>query len=191
MTEQSNGGGEGDSGPEQAATERPAARHGPPIEIAVEVLDERGEETAALLNGVLGSYALESGGRDDIPWATVAAADLHEAAKLCRDAPDLHMDMLHCEFAVDYVERIQMLYLLYSVPHNRRAMLKVDLPAEGPVVDSVTDLWIAAEWYEREAHDLFGVDFKGNEDLSPLLLYEGFEGHPGLKSYPLNDYQEW
>ena len=52
-------------------------------------------------------------------------------------------------------------------------------------------LWAAAAWYERETHDLFGVVFQGNDDLEPLLLYEGFEGHPGLKSFPLNDYDEY
>ena len=101
------------------------------------------------------------------------------------------MDMLHLQFAVDYVERIEMVYALYSVANDRRAMLKVDLSPEAPSVSSVTDVWIAAGWYERETHDLFGVDFPGNPDLSPLLLYEGFEGYPGLKSYPFNDYEEW
>ena len=65
------------------------------------------------------------------------------------------------------------------------------MPAENPVADSVTGLWVAAGWYERETHDLFGVVFEGNPDLSPLLLYEGFEGYPGLKSFPLHDYEEW
>ena len=101
------------------------------------------------------------------------------------------MDMLNLMLAVDWVERIQMIYVLYSTKNNRKAILKADLPAESPAIATVTDLWEAASWYEREAHDLFGVDFPGNADLSPLLLYEGFEGHPGLKSYPLNDYEEW
>jgi NADH-quinone oxidoreductase subunit C len=55
----------------------------------------------------------------------------------------------------------------------------------------VTSVWRAADWYEREAHDLFGVHFEGHPDLSPLLLYEGFEGYPGRKEYPFNDYQEF
>ena len=84
-----------------------------------------------------------------------------------------------------------MIYVLYSTTNNRKAILKADLPAESPAIATVTDLWEAATWFERETHDLFGVDFPGNSDLSPLLLYEGFEGHPGLKSYPLHDYEEW
>ena len=182
---------------EQPAGEAPSAagdapvRRGPPIVIAEEVLDERGEETAALVKDVLGDLAVESGGREDLPWARIDADRLHEAAQRCRDDDTLRMDMLHVQLAVDWVERIQMVYVLYSVPHNRKVVLKVDLPAEQPAIATVTDLWEAASWYEREAHDLFGVDFVGNADMSPLLLYDEFEGHPGLKSFPLNDYEEW
>jgi NADH-quinone oxidoreductase subunit C len=167
------------------------AHRGPPIVIAEEILNERGETTALLLAKTVGADAVESGGRDDIPWVRVEADRLHDVAERCRDDADLRMDMLHCELAVDWVERIQMIYALYSVANHRRVVLRVDLPADKPEVATVSDLWIAAGWYERETHDLFGVEFPGNPDMSPLLLYEGFEGHPGLKSYPLNDYEEW
>lgn len=172
-----------------APAEKPV-RHGPPIVIAEEVLNERGEQTAAQLANTLGTLLLDSAGREDTPWARVDAKELHGAAKKCRDG-ELGMDMLNLMLAVDWVDRIQMIYVLYSTTNNRKAILKADLPAESPAIDSVTDLWEAATWYERETHDLFGVDFPGNPDMSPLLLYEGFEGHPGLKSYPLNDYEEW
>ena len=187
MTEQPNGGAE--PAPEAAAPEAPA-RRGPPIVIAEEVLDDRGEATAALLASAVGELAAESGGRDDIPWARVEAKDLHAAAKACRDG-ELKMDMLHVMLAVDWVDRIQMIYVLQSMADNRKVMLRVDLPAESPAIDTVADLWEAARWYERETHDLFGVVFTGNDDLAPLLLYEEFEGHPGLKSYPLHDYDMW
>ena len=52
-------------------------------------------------------------------------------------------------------------------------------------------MWRGADWFEREGHDLFVVVFEGHPDLSPLLLYEGFEGHPGRKSFPFHDYDEW
>jgi NADH:ubiquinone oxidoreductase subunit C len=172
-----------------ATAEKPA-RHGPPIVIAEEVLNERGEETAAQLARTLGAQVLDSAGRDDTPWARVDATELHEAARKCRDG-EMRMDMLNLMLAVDWVDRIQMIYVLYSTTNNRKAILKADLPAESPAIKSLTDLWEAATWYERETHDLFGVEFPGNSDMSPLLLYEGFEGHPGLKSYPLNDYDEW
>jgi NADH-quinone oxidoreductase subunit C len=172
-----------------APAEKPAHR-GPPIVIAEEVLNDRGQETAAQLASVLGALSLEAAGREDTPWARVEAKQLHEAAQKCRDGV-MAMDMLNLMLAVDWVDRIQMIYVLYSTTNNRKAILKADLPADSPSIDSVTDLWEAATWYERETHDLFGVEFPGNADMSPLLLYEGFEGHPGLKSYPLNDYEEW
>ena len=62
---------------------------------------------------------------------------------------------------------------------------------ETETATSIASVYPGADWYEREAHDLFGVVFDGHPDLAPLLLWEGFEGFPGRKSYPLNDYQEW
>lgn len=164
---------------------------GPPIVIADEVLDERGQQTAVLLKAAVGKLAVGSGGRDDLPWVVVKPADLLTAATQCKDSAELAMDMLHLEFAVDYEDHIQMQYVLMSVANNRKVILRTDIPGDAPKIDTVTGLWEAAGWYEREAHDLFGVEFTNSPDMSPLLLYEGFEGHPGLKSYPFNDYQEW
>ena len=84
-----------------------------------------------------------------------------------------------------------MVYILHSLDPERTLVIKTDVPYDEPRVPSVTSVWKAAAWYEREAHDLFGVEFDGNPDLSPLLLYEGFEGYPGRKEYPFNDYQEF
>jgi NADH:ubiquinone oxidoreductase subunit C len=191
MTEQSND-AEAKPALDAAAAEAPAApvHRGPPIVVAEEVLSDRGAETAVLLASTLGSLAIECAGREDTPWALVDAANVHAACEKCRDG-ELKTDMLNLLLAVDWVEKIQVIYVLYSTSTNRKVILKTDLPAESPAVDTVWDLWEAAGWYEREAHDLFGVDFPGNGDMAPLLLYDEFEGHPGLKSYPLNDYEEW
>ncbi len=189
MTEQDPLAGQPEAKGPEASAEKPV-RHGPPIVVAEEQLNERGEQTAEQLARTLGALALDAAGRDDTPWARVDASQLHRAAEKCRDG-EMGMDMLNLMLAVDWVDRIQMIYVLYSTTNNRKAILKADLPAEAPKISSVTDLWEAGSWYEREAHDLFGVEFPGNSDMSPLLLYEGFEGHPGLKSYPLNDYEEW
>lgn len=180
--------GAGDAGETPPAA---PARHGPPVVEAEEILTERGEENAKLLAGVLGDLATATGGRDDLPWARVASENLVEAARRCRDDASLGMDLLHLLLAVDYEDHIELDYVLFSIPNDRKAILKVDLPAATPAINTVTGLWAAASWFERETHDLFGVTFTGNPDQSPLLLYEGFEGHPGLRSYPFNDYQEW
>jgi NADH-quinone oxidoreductase subunit C len=101
------------------------------------------------------------------------------------------MEMLHCLLGVDYQSYIQVVYILYSLALNHKAMLKVNLDPDKPQVASVTSLWEAASWYERETHDLFGVEFEGSPNMKPLLLYEGFPGFPGRRSFPLHEYKEY
>jgi NADH-quinone oxidoreductase subunit C len=80
--------------------------------------------------------------------------------------------------------RFEMVYHLYSLSRNRRLRIKVSLPGENPVVDSLAGIWKNADWLEREVFDMFGVAFMGHPDLRRILMYEGFEGHPLRKSYP-------
>ena len=92
--------------------------------------------------------------------------------------------------------RLEMVYMLHNIPTNdgepeRTIVLKTNAPYEDPTVPSVTPVWRAADWYEREAHDLFGVVFDGHPDLSPLLLYDEFEGFPGRKEFPFYEYREF
>ena len=87
--------------------------------------------------------------------------------------------------------RLEMVYVLQSLEPERTIVLKTDAPYDDPVVPSVASVWRAADWYEREAHDLFGVIFDGHPDLSPLLLYDGFEGYPGRKEFPFYEYREF
>jgi NADH:ubiquinone oxidoreductase subunit C len=174
---------------------RPARRPPHEEEAPTEVLNERGQATAAALGRVVGSRASSSGGRDDIPWVLVMPDHLFEVLSLMKEHPETKMDMLHLLFAVDYLDHLQLIYILASLSLNQKAMVKVDLPVAGDdaqaTVDSAVALWEAAGWYERETHDLFGVRFEGNPDMSPLLLYEGFEGFPGRKSFPFNEYTEY
>ncbi len=179
-----------DQEPEKPTTDPPAHR-GPPIVVAEEILDAQGELTRDVVLGILGSTVQGNGGRGDTPWFAVHSADLATTARLCRDSPGLTADLLHCMLAVDYETRIELNYILMSLSERHKFILKVDLDPAAAEVQTVTDLWEAAGWYERETHDLFGVTFAGNEDLEPLLLFEGFEGHPGLKSFPFHDYEDW
>ena len=126
-----------------------------------------------------------------MPWVSIPATDITNFTQKCRDSSELMMDMLHCLFAVDYIEHIELNYILFSIKRDHKLIVKTKLDSENPVINTVTHLWQAAAWYERETHDLFGVVFTGNDDLAPLLLYEGFEGYPGLKSFPLHDYEEY
>jgi NADH-quinone oxidoreductase subunit C len=89
--------------------------------------------------------------------------------------------------AADYparARRFEVVYHLYSFRENRRLRLKTRA-GEGEAVPSVTAVWRGADWPEREAHEMLGVDFSGHPDLAPLLLWEGFAGHPLRKDFPL------
>ncbi|WP_036312612.1 NADH-quinone oxidoreductase subunit C [Methylophaga thiooxydans] len=81
--------------------------------------------------------------------------------------------------------RFAVVYHLLSIKHNQRLRLKVRVEADSPVVDSVTSVWNSAEWFEREAFDLFGILFNGHNDLRRILTDYGFVGHPFRKDFPL------
>jgi len=81
--------------------------------------------------------------------------------------------------------RFAAVYHLLSLTHNHRVRLRVCAEGEPPQVDSVVDIWPAANWFEREAFDLFGIVFKGHPDLRRILTDYGFVGHPFRKDFPL------
>lgn len=89
---------------------------------------------------------------------------------------------------VDYLGeelRFEMVYHLFSLSQNKRLRLKTRLSMKDLNIDSLTSLWKNANWLEREVYDMFGVHFNGHPDLKRLFMYEGFEGHPLRKDYPL------
>jgi NADH-quinone oxidoreductase subunit C len=91
--------------------------------------------------------------------------------------------------AVDYPQRsprFDVVYHFYSRTHNRRIRLKVPVPEDRPVVPTLTALYGSARYMEREVHDMYGIGFEGNADLRPILLYEGFAGHPLRKDYAMD-----
>ena len=81
--------------------------------------------------------------------------------------------------------RFAVVYHLLSIRKNHRIRLKVFVDGEPPLVDSVVDIWNSANWYEREAFDLFGIIFEGHPDLRRILTDYGFVGHPFRKDFPL------
>ena len=89
--------------------------------------------------------------------------------------------------------RYAVVYHFYSMAHKHRLRLVVPVEeaADGTVapVDSLTGLWPGANWLEREIWDMFGIGFRGHPNLKRILMYEGFEGHPLRKDYPVNKRQ--
>ncbi|MBI2961406.1 MAG: NADH-quinone oxidoreductase subunit C [Betaproteobacteria bacterium] len=126
----------------------------------------------------------------------VRPADYLQVANTLRDAPELKFEELIDLCGVDYSAfgdgkwtgpRFAVVVHLLSLAHNWRLRLRV-LAADDafPMVDSVTSVWPSANWYEREAFDLFGIVFAGHADLRRILTDYGFIGHPFRKDFPLS-----
>ena len=126
--------------------------------------------------------------------AVIERAALPDALSLCRDDPDLGFDVLMDLTAVDYQKypgredgpRFEVVYHLYSIPHNHRVRIKVRVDEDDAVVPTAVPLWPIANWLEREVWDMFGVRFDGHPDPRRLLMYEEFVGHPLRKDYPID-----
>ena len=80
--------------------------------------------------------------------------------------------------------RFEVVHHFYSTTHKVRVRVKQRVSEAEPVVDSLVSLYGSAGYMERECHDMYGIRFRGNDDLRPILLYEGFKGHPLRKDYP-------
>lgn len=107
-------------------------------------------------------------------------------------AEPFRMGMLLDLTAVDYPERperFEVVYHLLSLETKARIRLKAGLSGGDPTISSLSGVWKNASWLEREVFDMFGVRFEGHPDLRRLLLYDGFEGHPLRKDYPLRKRQ--
>ncbi len=110
----------------------------------------------------------------------VEAERVHATAE---DLKRLGFDRLGMVTAVDRGEELEIVYRVHSREHSAGMFLKCRIPSDLPHVASVTDLWPAADWLEREVYDLFGVEFDGHPDLRRILLPDHFCGHPLRKSY--------
>jgi NADH-quinone oxidoreductase subunit C len=160
-------------------------------EAAGSALSERGQALQRLLRDVLSDFQPEMGTVQDIPEIVIKPADIADACRVLKDEPRLSFKLLLCLAAVDYVEYSQMVYVFLSLEHEHKLLVKTNVPYDDPHLPTLTSLWRSADWYEREAHDLFGVVFDGHPNLQPLILYEGFDGYPGRKEHPFHDYQEF
>lgn len=129
----------------------------------------------------------------------IRPASLKTVAKFLKEAAELDFDYLMDLSAVDYMfyaggriqkeYRFEVVYHFYSLKKNHRLRLKVAVDEKSPEIDSVSDIWSSANWYEREVWDMFGIKFKGHPNLKRILMYDEFEGHPLRKDYPFNKRQ--
>jgi NADH-quinone oxidoreductase subunit C len=118
----------------------------------------------------------------------VSRDELPAVARALRDKPDLAFTFLAEVTAVDFwprEPRFEVVYILVSVAHRLRLRVKVRLPGADPHVATVSGVWPAANWLEREVWDLFGIAFDGHPDPRRLLMPEDWEGYPLRKDYPV------
>ncbi|MCC6442050.1 MAG: NADH-quinone oxidoreductase subunit C [Armatimonadetes bacterium] len=142
------------------------------------------------------SEQIEAALRQQFPDEIEEAASIREVltlqvkperiAEICaalKENPAFRFNYLMCLSGVDWKDRLQAVYHLYSIDHRNYVTLKVNVSRDDPKMPSCVSVWKAADWQEREIYDLFGVVFEGHPDLRRILLPEDWEGYPLRKDY--------
>jgi NADH-quinone oxidoreductase subunit C len=155
-------------------------------------LDQLKSNLAAALGDKLGKLIVDT----DQVIIEVSAADYIASANTLRDHPALAFSQLIDLCGVDYADwgdgawsgaRFAVVSQLLSITHNVRLRLRVFCTDDDfPLIDSLIPVWNAANWYEREAFDLYGIVFNGHPDLRRILTDYGFVGHPFRKDFPIS-----
>lgn len=117
---------------------------------------------------------------------------LRAVCNFLKTDPELRMNFLVDVLGVDYYKetpRFEVVYHFYSIQRKRRVRVKVRA-AEGEQVPSITSLWPAADWPEREVYDMYGIVFEGHPNLKRIYLAHDWEGHPLRKDYPLKGFKD-
>ena len=117
-------------------------------------------------------------------WVEVRREKLLE---FCRFLKDNGFDHLSCIVGVDRVEYLEVIFHVWSYLERRMVSIRVKLPTDDPVVDSVTGIWRGADWHERETYDMLGIIFRGHPNLKRILLPDDFEGFPLRKDFKLEE----
>jgi NADH-quinone oxidoreductase subunit C len=144
-----------------------------------------GSEFLEQVRVAIGEAATASALAHGILVLEIERSDLVPVVRRLRD--QLGFDLFTDVTAVDWPQReprFDVVWHFYSTTRFSRVRIKTRVSAADPVVDTLIELYGAARYMERECHEMYGIRFAGNDDLRPLLLYEGFEGYPLRKDYP-------
>ena len=125
------------------------------------------------------------------PLIIVSPDSLDEICFYLRDNEELHFDFLNCISGLDNPDKtLSAAYNLFSFPKKHKVTLKTTVTREKPDVKSVTGIWIAANWHEREVYDIIGINFVGHPDLRRILLPYDWEGYPLRKDYEVQEFYQ-
>ncbi|MBC7782211.1 MAG: NADH-quinone oxidoreductase subunit C [Burkholderiales bacterium] len=143
------------------------------------------QDIADRINQRVGAGVLETVLDDKHPRVHIGPQTWRELAIFLRDDPGLSFDWLSCLGGVDYVARGQLAVVadLYSTVHRHQFAVKVLIDRADPRVPSIAHIWSAANWHEREAADLVGIEFTGHPDPRRILLADDWVGNPLRKDY--------
>lgn len=117
------------------------------------------------------------------PYITIQTEKIKEVSQFFKSDERLLFDYLSCLTGVDYKGKLGVVYHLYSMKFQHKIVLKVEFPTDSPNVSSVESVWKSANWHEREAFDLLGINFIEHPDMRRILLPDDWEGHPLRKDY--------
>ncbi|MBE3597011.1 MAG: NADH-quinone oxidoreductase subunit C [Hydrogenibacillus sp.] len=121
------------------------------------------------------------------PLLYVQTERIADVARYLRDEPSLRLDFLNDLHGIDFPDRMEVFYFLQSHQHGHFVALKVRVDRENPHVPTITGIYPAADWQERETYDHFGIIFDGHPNLRRILLPDDWVGHPLRKDYVPHD----
>ena len=124
------------------------------------------------------------------PFVVIHAASLVDVARFLRESSDLEFDYLASVGGTDDLQNLWSVMHLYSIRHVHRLVMKVKLDRANPVVASLCPVWPGANWHEREAWDLYGIQYTGHPDPRRILLPEDWPGHPMRKDYDFPEHYQ-
>ena len=143
-------------------------------------MDELATRVAQEFAGELTNVSVQE---PDTIVARLERSELRQVARRLHDLAEIAYDSLNWIAAVDYRTHLESVYHLYSYATNTYLELHVEVPRAKAAVETVCDIWPAADWHERESWDMFGIVYTGHPDLRRILLKDDFIGHPLRKDY--------
>jgi len=143
------------------------------------------------LNAKFAEAIVSASQEKDFPVFTVKRESIHEVLAFLRDEKDLGFGFLTTMCGLNYPDNkgkeLGVMYQLHNLPKNLRVRLKTFFPVNDPTIATVTDLFLTANWMERQEYDFYGIIFKGHPNLKRILNMDEMTYHPMRKEYPLED----
>ncbi|HAY34845.1 MAG TPA: NADH-quinone oxidoreductase subunit C [Ignavibacteria bacterium] len=146
------------------------------------------KETIELIRLKLGNFQIEYTDVNGTPAIYIEPKDVIEVCNILKNDESLKYNSLVDGVSVDRFEkksRFEMIYNLVSIDYNKRLFIKIRLDSKKPEMETLSGIWASANWYEREAYDMMGINFRNHPDLRRMYMPDEFEYHPLRKDFPL------